>query len=47
MGQITVFGCFGALFELPEPDFHSASVGGSTFEGSLKTFLRDMNGVGE
>ena len=36
-----LFGCFEAL------DFHSASVGGTTFEGSLKTFLRDMDGVGE
>ena len=31
----------------PEPDFHSASVVGATFEGSLKTFLRDLDGVGE
>ena len=46
-GQIPVFGCFEALFGLPEPDFHSASVGGATFEGSLTTFLRDLDGVGE
>ena len=31
----------------PEPDFHSASVVGATFEGSLKSFLRDLDGVGE
>ena len=31
----------------PEPDFHSANVVGTTFEGSLKTFLRDLDGVGE
>ena len=46
-GQRPVFGCFEALLGLPELDFHSASVGGTTFEGSLKTFLRDMDGVGE
>ena len=37
------FWLFEALFELPEP----ASVGGATFEGSLKTFLRDLDEVGE
>jgi hypothetical protein len=31
----------------PEPDFHSANVVGATFEGSLKTFLRNLDGVGE
>ena len=31
----------------PEPDFHSASVVGTTFEGNLKAFLRDLDGVGE
>ena len=31
----------------PEPDFPSASVVGATFEGSRKTFLRDLDGVGE
>ena len=41
------FFCFEALFGLPEPDFHSASVGGATLEGSLKTFLRDLDGGGE
>ena len=46
-GQRPVFGCFEALFGLPEPDFHSASVGGATFEGSLTTFMRDLDGVGE
>ena len=46
-GQRPVFGCFEALFGLPELDFHSASVGGTTFEGSLKTFLRDLDEVGE
>ena len=46
-GQRPVFGSFEALFGLPEPDFHSASIGGSTFEGSLKTFLRDLDEVGE
>ena len=35
------------LFGLLEPDFQSANVGGAAFEGSLKTFLRDMDGVGE
>ena len=29
-----LFGCFEALSGLPEPDFNSASVGGTTFEGS-------------
>ena len=42
-GSKTSFGCFEALFELQEP----ASVGGATFEGSLKTFLRDLDEVGE
>ena len=46
-GQRPVFGCFEALFGLPELDFHSASVGGTTFEGSLKTFLKDLDGMGE
>ena len=40
-GQIPLFGCFEALSGLP------ASVGGTTFEGSLKTFLRDLDEVGE
>ena len=34
------------LFGLLEPDFHSVNVGGATFEGSLKTFLRDLDEVG-
>ena len=34
-------------FWLLEPDFQSTNVGGAAFEGSLKTFLRDMDGVGE
>ena len=42
-GSKTSFGCFEAPLELPEP----ASVGGTTFEGSLKTFLRDLDEVGE
>ena len=46
-GQSPLLGCFEALSWLPEHDFHSASVGGTTFEGSLKTFLRDLDGVGE
>ena len=45
--QFKLFGCFEALSGLPEPDFHSANVVGATFEGSLKTFLRDLDGVGE
>ena len=44
-GQRPVFGCFEALLGLPELDFHSASVGGTTLEVSLKTFLRYMDGV--
>ena len=32
--QFKLFGCFEALSGLPEPDFNSASVGGTTFEGS-------------
>ena len=46
-GQKPLFDCFEALSGLPEPDFHSANVVGATFEGSLKTFLRDLDGVGE
>ena len=46
-GQRPVFGWFEALFGLPEPDFHSASIRGSTFEGSLKTLLRYLDEVGE
>ena len=42
-GSNTSFGCFEALFQLTEP----ASIGGATFEGSLKTFLRDLDEVGE
>ena len=40
-------GFFEAPFELQEPNFHSASIWGTTFEGSLKTFLRDLDEVGE
>ena len=46
-GQRPVFGWFEALFGLPEPDFHSASIGGSTYEGSLKTLLIYLDEVGE
>ena len=46
-GQRPLLSCFEALSGLPEPDFHSANVVGATFEGSLKTFLRDLDGVGE
>ena len=46
-GQRPVWFCLEALFGLPVPDFHAANVGGATFEGSLKTFLRDLDGVGE
>ena len=46
-GQRPFFGCFEALFGLTVPDFHSANVGGAIFEESLKTFLRDLDGVGE
>ena len=38
---------FFALFGLPMLDFNSASATGTTFEGSLKTFLRDLDGVGK
>ena len=46
-GQRPLFDCFEALSGLPESDFHSDSVGGTSFEGSRKTFLRYLDGVGK